>query len=148
MTDTISTETRSKVMASVHSSGNKATELKLIRIMRKKHIKGWRRHQRLPGNPDFVFRKERLCIFVDGCFWHGCKTHCRMPKSHQEYWNTKIDNNRKRDRRINQLLRANGWEVFRIWEHSLNEHIRVASTIKRAFLKRRLINEQNKLPHR
>jgi DNA mismatch endonuclease, patch repair protein len=65
-------------MAAVRSRGNKDTELKLIAILRGYHIKGWRRHQPLPGKPDFLFRRYRLAVFVDGCFWHGCRFHLHM----------------------------------------------------------------------
>lgn len=106
-------------MAAVRGSGNKATELRLIAIFHDFCIGGWRRGSRLPGKPDFVFAKERLAIFVDGCFWHGCRWHCRLPKSRQEFWLPKINRNRERDRKVRELLRREGWETMRIWEHSL-----------------------------
>ena len=71
MADVFTKKKRSAVMAAIRSHGNKDTELKLISIFRGHGIKGWRRHQPLPGKPDFVFRRERLAVFVDGCFWHG-----------------------------------------------------------------------------
>src|SRR5437660_2423289 len=95
--DVFTTEKRSKVMAAIRSRGNKATELKLATLLRINGIAGWRRHQNLPGHPDFVFIRERLAIFVDGCFWHGCSSHCRMPKSRLEYWRPKIERNIARD---------------------------------------------------
>jgi DNA mismatch endonuclease (patch repair protein) len=78
MADVFSKKKRSEIMAAVKSTNNKNTELKLISIFRTNKIIGWRRAQRLPGNPDFVFHRERLAVFVDGCFWHGCKRHCRI----------------------------------------------------------------------
>jgi DNA mismatch endonuclease Vsr len=81
MADVFNKTKRSRVMAAIKSTGNKDTELKLIAIFRANGIAGWRRNQKLPGKPDFVFRRERLAVFVDGCFWHGCRWHCRMPKS-------------------------------------------------------------------
>jgi len=106
-------------MAAIRSRGNQATELKFAGILRSAGITGWRRHQPLPGRPDFVFRRARLAVFVDGCFWHGCRWHCRMPKSRGAYWNPKIDRNKARDRTVRNLLIENGWRVLRIWEHSL-----------------------------
>lgn len=106
-------------MAAVRSRGNKATELILVSQFRAAKLKGWRRHADIPGRPDFVFPKQRLAIFVDGCFWHGCAKHCRMPASNKKYWNAKIARNMARDRSIRALLRANGWQVVRIWEHQL-----------------------------
>jgi len=55
-------------MAAIRSSGNKNTELRLLAEFKRRGIMGWRRRQNLPGKPDFVFRKERVAVFVDGCF--------------------------------------------------------------------------------
>jgi len=108
-------------MSSIRSAGNRTTELRFAAILRQNHIAGWRRNQKLPGKPDFVFSRARLAVFVDGCFWHGCSWHCRMPKSHQNYWIPKIARNKARDKIIRAQLKAAGWRVLRIWEHSLNK---------------------------
>jgi DNA mismatch endonuclease, patch repair protein len=119
MADTISKSERSRVMAAVRSTGNKATELALVKMFRRAGITGWRRHPLMPGRPDFAFPKQRIVVFVDGCFWHGCPSHCRMPQSNRTYWQTKIARNAIRDRQTTRLLRAKGWTVIRIWGHSL-----------------------------
>lgn len=129
MADTLTRQKRSEVMAAISSSGNLTTELRLASILRANGIAGWRRHQALPGKPDFAFRRERLVVFVDGCFWHGCPWHCRMPKSRQSYWNPKIARNKARDKTVRALLAAAGWFVHRIWEHSLNEPSSVAARL-------------------
>ena len=116
-------------MAAIRSRGNKATELKLASILRTARITGWRRHQPLPGRPDFIFPRQRLAVFVDGCFWHGCRWHCRMPQGNREYWQRKIANNSVRDRRITRLLRLRGWQVLRIWGHALVSPDTVAARI-------------------
>lgn len=121
MTDTLATQKRSEVMAAIRSAGNRATELRLAAIFRVHGITGWRRSQPLLGKPDFVFRRERVAVFVDGCFWHGCRWHCRMPKSRQSYWKPKITRNKMRDKATKGMLERAGWQVYRIWEHSLNE---------------------------
>ena len=69
--------------------------------------------------PDFVFRKERLAVFVDGCFWHGCPAHYTRPRARRTFWDAKIAANRARDRRIDRALRAAGWRVLHVWEHAL-----------------------------
>jgi len=117
-------------MAAIRSRGNKATELVLISIFRVNGITGWRRNLKLPGKPDFVFRRERLVIFVDGCFWHGCKWHCRLPQNNRRYWQNKIVRNETRDKETSRYLKKSGWRVLRIWEHSLNAPIRIANRIK------------------
>ena len=120
MADVFTKKKRSQVMAAIRSKGNKATELKLASILRAAGITGWRRHQPLPGCPDFIFRRDRLAIFVDGCFWHGCRWHCRMPQSNSTYWQKKIARNTIRDRATNKTLKEAGWRVLRVWAHSLN----------------------------
>lgn len=110
---------RSEVMRLIRSNRNKATELRLIEIFRKHQISGWRRLQKLFGHPDFVFRKASVCIFVDGCFWHGCARCYRRPKSNREYWDKKVERNKTRDRQVNCSLRKAGWRVLRIWQHEL-----------------------------
>ena len=129
MVDSFTTETRSKVMASIRSRGNKGTELKLVAILRTHGIKGWRRHKMLPGHPDFVFSRERLVIFVDGCLWHGCRWHFRMPQTNRGYWERKITRNIERDRVNSKLLRKSGWRVLRIWAHSLHFEEKIAGKI-------------------
>ena len=130
MADVFSRKKRSQIMAAIRSRGNKATELELISIFRGNGITGWRRNLKLPGKPDFVFRRERLVIFVDGCFWHGCKRHCRMPQDNRQYWQHKIARNVARDRETERCFQKTGWQILRVWEHSLKTPIRVAKRIK------------------
>ena len=117
--DVFSKAKRSEVMSKIRSHGNKATELALMKLFRLHHITGWRRHQKVFGKPDFLFRRNRLAIFVDGCFWHGCPRCYRRPKSNRKFWDAKITRNQKRDRRVKLVLRNEGWQVLRFWEHDL-----------------------------
>ncbi len=119
-------------MARVRSHSNRSTELRLITIMKAAGITGWRRGVVLAGKPDFVFRAERVVVFVDGCFWHGCPKCGEVPASNAEYWGKKITRNRKRDRRVGRMLRAKGWMVIRIWECALRRPERVAGRLRRA----------------
>ena len=68
---------------------------------------------------DFVFRRERLALFVDGYFWHGCPRHATKPKNNRAFWHRKLFANKTRDRLVNQTLRRASWRVLRIWEHEL-----------------------------
>jgi DNA mismatch endonuclease (patch repair protein) len=106
-------------MASVKSSNTKSTELKFISLLKENNVTGWRRNYSLTGKPDFVFPKIKIAVFIDGCFWHGCSTHCRMPSSNVDYWNSKIDKNKIRDKNITKTLRMKGWQVIRICEHEI-----------------------------
>ena len=130
MPDVFTTEKRSQVMAAIRSRGNKATELRLVSILRAARIIGWRRHPPLPGRPDFFFPRQRVAVFVDGCFWHGCRWHCRMPKSRSTFWEPKIARNKARDKEVGKLLRQKGWRVHRLWEHSLKNPDRVIRRLK------------------
>jgi DNA mismatch endonuclease, patch repair protein len=121
MTDVFSKSKRSHVMSKIRSHGNKDTELRLIQIFKRHRVVGWRRNQKIHGNPDFLFRRARVAIFVDGCFWHGCRTHFRLPRSNILYWKKKIGRNIRRDRNVNRILRSLGWGVVRIWEHELGQ---------------------------
>src|SRR5690242_11731450 len=117
MADIWSKQKRSQVMSLIRSHGNKATELRLIEIFRTHNLTGWRRKQKLPGRPDFVLRKKRVCVFVDGCFWHGCPKCYQSPKSNSMFWEAKINANRTRDRMVNRDLCKAGWRVVRLWQH-------------------------------
>ena len=119
MSDIVSKAKRSEVMAAVRSTGNRATELRMIALFRANGIIGWRRDQGVIGKPDFVFGSERVAVFVDGCFWHGCPKCYRRPRSHQKYWDSKVAGNIARDRCNRSRLRRMGWWVVRIWEHEL-----------------------------
>ena len=130
MADVFSKKKRSQVMAAIKPKGNNDTELKLISIFWANGITGWRRNQKLSGKPDFVFRRELLVVFVDGCFWHGCRWHCRMPQHNRQYWWLKIARNVARDHATTRCLQKAGWRVFRIWGHSLKEPGLVAQHIK------------------
>jgi DNA mismatch endonuclease (patch repair protein) len=119
MVDVFSVAKRSEIMARVRGRGNKATELALATFLRHHGIVGWRRHAKVFGNPDFVFAKSRVAVFVDGCFWHGCPKHATHPMSNQAFWTAKLARNKTRDRLVAHRLRQCGWRVLRIWQHEL-----------------------------
>ena len=148
VSDIFSKRKRSALMALIRSRGNKATELRLSAIFRARGIAGWRRQQMIRGQrsevreqetgdrgraaarshprqaefrvrPDFVFPKQKLAVFVDGCFWHACPIHATQPKQNAKFWREKLARNRARDRLVTRTLRARGWRVMRIWEHEL-----------------------------
>jgi DNA mismatch endonuclease (patch repair protein) len=114
--DFVSKENRSKIMSAIRSKGNKTTEFAMILLFRKNKIVGWRRNYELQGKPDFVFPKENLVVFVDGCFWHGHV--CLKPRNSLKkgFWKEKIERNKKRDKLVNKVLKAEGWKIVRVWE--------------------------------
>lgn len=131
MADTVSKQERSRIMRSVRGRGNASTELKVVRLFRENGIKGWRRHLPLPGRPDFAFPKARVAVFVDGCFWHGCPAHLRMPASNVDYWRGKVARNMERDARVTKELKAKGWRVLRMWEHEIKNPERALLVLSR-----------------
>jgi len=113
---------RSQLMAKVKSQGNTSTELRMIKLLKKYGLKGWRRNTSLDGKPDFVWRKEKVVLFVDGCFWHGHNCERNLtPKTNAEYWHHKMDKNKERDYRVNEILLKKGWKVVRVWECQLKK---------------------------
>lgn len=82
---------------------------------------------------DVVFRKERVCIFVDGCFWHGCPTHFHTPRTNSDWWEEKINDNKRRDTIKRTRLRERGWTVICVWEHEItpsNIHLMVRRIVR------------------
>ena len=113
--------TRSRSMAAVKSKNNLSTERLLRMALVRSRISGWITHANLPGKPDVYFPKEKLAVFLDGCFWHGCLRCGHIPKTNTLFWETKIKRNRQRDRKNSRLLRGQGVLVIRAWEHSLKK---------------------------
>ena len=130
--DTVSPQERSRIMGNVKARGNKSTELKLIKLFKDYCITGWKRNYPVKGKPDLVFLPQRVAIFVDGCFWHGCEDHCRIPLGNKNFWLAKISRNKERDIEITTDFQERDWKVIRIWEHELNSEnsIAVMSRIK------------------
>jgi len=132
---------RSELMSRVRSTGNQTTETRLKILFRKEGIKGWRRHIRLPGKPDFAWPELGIVLFVDGCFWHGHNCGKNLfPKTNPEEWLSKIAGNKRRDRRVNRQLRKMGWSVLRVWECQLREPEFCLNRIKKALSSQRIRN--------
>ena len=71
---------------------------------------------------DLLFPKERVAVYVDGCFWHSCPKHRVLPKANATWWKSKLQANVDRDRRVDAALAGHGWTVVRVWEHEPPEH--------------------------
>lgn len=123
MPDTVSSKTRSRIMAAVPHKDT-SVELK-VRSALHKAGKRFRLHRKdLPGTPDIVFPSKKIVVFVHGCFWHshGCKKS-RPPSSNREYWLPKIKDNRERDRRKIEQLESMGWHPVVVWECQIDDGI-------------------------
>lgn len=130
-------------MADVHTPGQRSYNMSRIRsrdtkpeiLLRKALWKeGFRytlKNKDVPGKPDLVFRKQKIVIFVDGCFWHRCPKHFVEPANNADFWEKKIQSNVGRDKKINRELKKSGWTIVRIWEHDLkkDQYIKVVERV-------------------
>jgi DNA mismatch endonuclease (patch repair protein) len=97
-----------------------APELALRRELHRRGLRYRVDAQILPNlrrRADLVFRRVRVAVFVDGCFWHGCPQHATTAKANAAFWAEKIITNQARDRDTDRRLQEAGWTVVRIWEH-------------------------------
>jgi len=131
VTDTLSPNERSKRMSLIRGKDS-SPELKLRRLV---HGMGFRYRlhvKDLPGKPDLVFPSRRAVIFMHGCFWHrhpGCKL-ARMPKSKLDFWRPKLEGNRERDLRNQEMLKKLGWHVLVIWECEMKNIEKVSNKVR------------------
>ncbi len=104
-----------------------------IELRRELHRRGLRFRKDYPvrgvtrSRPDIVFTRQKVAVFVDGCFWHSCPEHATAPKANREWWEEKLAANVARDRRHTSELQDAGWTVLRFWEHESVE--RAADTV-------------------
>lgn len=117
MADDRTVEARSETMRRIRSRDT-SCEMTLRRELHRRGLR-YSLRKKLPGSPDVVFVSQRVAVFVDGCFWHGCPTHCRRPAGNAAYWSAKIQRNQARDARVTSELTASGWRVVRLWEHDV-----------------------------
>jgi DNA mismatch endonuclease (patch repair protein) len=92
----------------------------------------YRLNTRVVGRPDLLFPRQRLAVFLDGCFWHGCPQHYIAPTENFTFWVEKLRRNVTRDFGVTRLLLESGWTPFRIWQHELPDLNRVVDRISRA----------------
>lgn len=86
-----------------------------------RYRKNW---NKLPGKPDIVLTKQKICIFVDGEYFHGKDWEAgRKEKAESgnnpSYWVPKIERNIERDRNVEAQLHGLGWRVLRFWSRDV-----------------------------
>jgi DNA mismatch endonuclease, patch repair protein len=125
----------SNTMSAIRGKNNKTTELRLRMALIKYSISGWKLNNKdLPGKPDFYFSKDKLAVFVDGCFWHGCPYCGHIPKTRSAFWGAKITKNKERDKKVRKKLKGMGIVTIRFWEHGL-AGANISKVIKKIRLK-------------
>jgi DNA mismatch endonuclease (patch repair protein) len=92
-------------------------ELALRRELHKRGLRFRVNYLGLPGRPDLAFTRIRVAVFVDGCFWHMCSAHVRVPKNNRDWWVAKLEGNVARDQEKDRHLAQLGWTVLHVWEH-------------------------------
>ncbi|MDG6250408.1 very short patch repair endonuclease [Methanocalculus sp.] len=120
MTDVLTKDQR-KLNMSRNRGKNTSPEILFRKKLCARGFRGYRIHTSLPGKPDIVFIRQKLAIFIDGCFWHKCPLHFKEPETRKDFWMNKINSNVERDKMVNGELEKIGYTVIRIWEHEIKQ---------------------------
>jgi len=121
MTDTVPKEKRSEIMSRIKGSDT-SFEDSFRKALWKRGLRYRKNVKGMTGKPDLCFPRDKIVVFLDSCFWHGCKYHCRTPKSNVEYWEGKIERNKKRDKEVTKFYKNNSYKIMRFWEHEVKEN--------------------------
>ena len=93
------------------------------------HARGFRfriHRPDLPGKPDLVFPKYNAVLFAHGCFWHGHDCHLfKWPQTRAEFWEAKVEANKRRDAISMKKLNDRGWRIGIVWECALKGRTRL-----------------------
>lgn len=119
LVDNLSKEKRGRVMASIRGKDTEP-EITIRKLLWKEGVRYRIHNKSIYGTPDISIKTDRIAIFIDGCFWHGCKRCYKEPKSNVGFWRKKILDNRKRRIKVRSQLRRGGWNVQEFWEHQVN----------------------------
>jgi DNA mismatch endonuclease (patch repair protein) len=119
--DIFSKKKRSQIMATVKGK-NTLLEKEVFAFLRKKEVKFEKHCPDIVGKPDIVIRKKKKVLFIDSDFWHGWRYPKWKLKLTSDFWIKKIEANRKRDRKVNRILKKEGWKVLRVWEHQIDKN--------------------------
>lgn len=118
MGDIFSKEKRSDIMSKVRSKDSKI-EIIFRKALWKEGFRYRKNCKNYFGKPDLVLKKFKTVIFIDSCFWHGCKKHGSLPRTNKKFWLNKITANINRDKIVTKHYKKNEWKIIRIWEHEI-----------------------------
>jgi DNA mismatch endonuclease (patch repair protein) len=125
MADVFTKDKRRQIMQSVRRENTKP-ETMFADLLRSMNLQFLQHPQHLPGRPDFHFPAANIVVFVHGCFWHGhdkCTKGKTLSKSNYEYWQMRINRNKRRDRRVTRKLREAGFSVYTVWECEIKKRL-------------------------
>lgn len=118
--DIFSKRKRSEIMSAVKSK-NTLLERRVFSLLRKSGLRFKIHYAKVIGKPDIAIPSKKRAIFIDSDFWHGWRYPKWKHRLTSDFWVNKIEANRKRDRKVNRILRRDGWQILRIWEHNLEK---------------------------
>ncbi|MFE5324213.1 very short patch repair endonuclease [Paenibacillus sp. NPDC056579] len=117
------------VMSSIKGKNTKL-EQSISKAIWRKGFRFRKNVRSLYGKPDISIKKYKVVIFIDSCFWHGCRQHYKPPTKNLEYWSQKIERNIQRDKEVSNYYLENNWSLIRVWEHDIKiDHERIINQI-------------------
>lgn len=122
MTDIFSKNKRSEIMSKVRSKDSRI-EIEFRKELWQAGFRYRKNAIKYFGKPDIVLPKYKTVIFIDSCFWHGCKKHGSVPQTRKRFWEAKIKRNKQRDKEVNRYYKKLTWIFFRVWEHDLKSSL-------------------------
>jgi DNA mismatch endonuclease (patch repair protein) len=120
MADIFTKRKRSEIMSRIRNKDSKI-EIEFRKALWKEGFRYRKNVNGYFGKPDLVLKKYKTVIFIDSCFWHGCKKHCKLPATNNKFWKEKIEKNMQRDKKVTLYYKRNNWKIIRIWEHDLKD---------------------------
>jgi len=135
MMDRLSKQQRSVLMSKIRSRNTKPEKAVYDVLI----SMGFEYQPKMYGKPDYASKELEVAIFIDGCFWHGCYKHFRLPKTNQDFWKRKIVRNILRDFNVTAYYKKRNWWVIRVWEHSIPDIVErlrdIESVYEESFLR-------------
>lgn len=135
--DLYSSKKRSEIMSKIRGKET-GIEVKVRKFIWKKGYRYRKNCTSYFGKPDILLKKYKAVIFIDSCFWHGCRKHYRTPATRKSFWIRKIERNKIRDKEVNLHYKKEHWLVVRIWEHDLKKRFEKTIEKKLLLLKEKL----------
>lgn len=120
MADIFTKQKRSEIMSKVKNKDSKL-EVEFRNKLWRAGFRYLKNSTKYYGKPDLVLPKYKTVIFIDSCFWHGCKKHGSIPATRTKFWTEKFQRNKARDKEVSRHYKKGGWKVIRVWEHALPE---------------------------